>query len=172
MEPDNSEFETRPDASSTISQMDTPPSEQDSSPYWTDREDVPWPESTFQIIEKGSRRAITLAGDQLKLLSAVNEPSHWDTHWLCVKQNGYFGFQNPMTGKYLGHDGKGRVYAVEGRLRNWELFSPRMHPDGGYELLSPYYSGELMVLCVGEDGRKLVRRRHGTTLWEFIRVST
>lgn len=136
---------------------------------WSGPGAVPWPENTFQIIEKHTGRAITLVGDQPKLHS-LSVTSHLDTHWLCVRQDGYFGFQNPQTGRYLGHDGKAGMRTQVSQLKAWELWTPRQHPDGGYELLSPYYSHTLMCLCVDEDGTTLVRRRHGTTLWEFVRV--
>lgn len=157
-------------ASTIPFQMMTPPSTaENTESLWSGPGAIPWPENTFQIIEKQSGRAITLVGDQPKLHS-LSSKSHLDTHWLCVKQNGYFGFQNPHTGRYLGHDGKSGICTSASQLKKWELWTPREHPEGGHELLSPYYSDTLMVLCVDEDGTTLVRRRHGTTLWEFVRV--
>ncbi|KAG8162623.1 hypothetical protein KVR01_007101 [Diaporthe batatas] len=132
---------------------------------------VPCPEKTFQIIEKRSGKAITLAGDELKL-EKVGPTRVFDrkTHWFCVKKDGYFGFQNPKTGNYLGHDGGFGIRASANYLNQSGLWTPREHPEGGYEMLSPHGASVLMVLCDGGDGSTLVTRWHGTTLWEFVRV--
>ncbi|KAK7702444.1 hypothetical protein SLS64_009736 [Diaporthe eres] len=170
MKQENIESETMTDASTTTFRAHTPPTSMDATEsFWSGLGAIPCAENTFQIIEKQSGRAITLVGDQPKLQS-LRDTSHLDTHWLCVKQDGYFGFQNPHTGRYLGHDGKTGIRTLASHLKDWELWTPRQHPEGGYELLSPYYSHTLMVLCIDEDGSTLVRRRHGTTLWEFVRV--
>lgn len=167
---EDTESETMINASSTTFRGYTPPTTNEApDSLWSGRGAIPWPENTFQIIEKQSGKAITLDGDQPKLQD-LEETSHQDTHWLCVKQDGYFGFHNPQTGRYLGHDGKTGISTRVFHLKDWELWTPRQHPEGGYELLSPYYSHTLMVLCVDQDGSTLVRRRHGTTLWEFVRV--
>lgn len=167
---EDDKFETISNASTATFQANTPPTTmEDTDRLWGGPGAVPQPEKTFQIIEKNSGRAITLAGEQLKLKD-ISETGNLGTRWLCVKQDGYFGFQNPQTGKYLGHDGKGGIRASESHLKGWELWTPRIHPEGGYEMLSPHSSYTLMVLCVHEDGSGLVRRWHGSTLWEFVRV--
>ncbi|KAG6357472.1 hypothetical protein INS49_013349 [Diaporthe citri] len=156
MKQENTEFETMTDASTTPFREHTPPTTIEApDSLWSSRGAIPWAENTFQIIEKQSGRAITLVGDQPKLQS-LREASNVDTHWLCVKQDGYFGFQNPQTGRYLGHDGKTGIRTLVSHLKGWELWTPRQHPEGGYELLSPYYSHTLMVLCVDEDGSTLL----------------
>lgn len=163
-------FETTSNASNATFQMKTPPTTtEDTECLWSGSGAVPWPEITFQIIEKQSGRAITLVGDQPKL-HRLSSTSSLNTHWLCVKKNGYFGFQNLHTGKYLGHDGKSGICTSTFHLKKWELWTPRQHPEGGHELLSPYHSDTLMLLCIDEDGSTLIRRRHGNTLWEFVRV--
>ncbi|KAH8760435.1 hypothetical protein F5883DRAFT_500695 [Diaporthe sp. PMI_573] len=150
--------------------MNTPPTTAEGSDcLWSSRGAIPWPENTFQIIEKQSGKAIALIGDQPKL-QKLGPTGHSGTHWLCVRQNGYFGFQNTLTGKYLGHDGDCGMRTSAPHLKEWELWTPRQHPEGGYELLSPLWAHTLMVLCVDRDGSTLVRRHHGTTLWEFVRV--
>lgn len=166
----DNEFDMISNVSTATYRMNTPPTTiKDSDSLWSGPGAIPWPENTFQIIEKHSGRAITVEGDRAKLQSPSNA-GQLDTHWLCVKQDGYFGFQNPQTGRYLGHDNKGGICAWVFHLKEWELWTPRQHPEGGYELLSPYFSHTLKILCVAEDGSTLVRRQHGTTLWEFVRV--
>lgn len=91
------------------------------------------------------------------------------------RKNGFFGFQNPSSGRFLGHDGEEGVRSGVGawafHLKEWEFWTPRQHPEGGYQVLWLLPPDELMVLCVEEDGKQLVRRTHGSQLWEFFRVN-
>ncbi|KZL68368.1 major facilitator superfamily transporter multidrug resistance [Colletotrichum incanum] len=130
--------------------------------------DVPWPGRTFHIIERTTFRAITIVDDKPVLLDLKGN-RHQSTLWHCVEKNGYFGFQNPRSGRYIGHDSATGI-RTRAEMSGWELWTPRQHPEGGYQLLSPLWSDALMVLCVAEDGIGLARRSHSTTLWEFIRV--
>ncbi|KAJ3958508.1 hypothetical protein N0V92_004926 [Colletotrichum tropicale] len=156
---------------STTSTILTPPTECNTTPsLWNDRGAIPWPGNTYRIIEKHTNRAITLANDQIVIKDIEDTAKITVTQWLCVEKNGYFGFQHPPSGRYMGHDGNKDLRAKATELNNWELFTPREHPEGGYQLLSPYWSQALMVLCVDEDRKTVVRRNHGTTLWEFIKV--
>lgn len=50
------------------------------------------------------------------------------------------------------------------------MFTPREHPDGGYQLLSPHGGFKLRLLCADWDGKKVAKRSHEITLWEFIGV--
>ncbi|KAK7536836.1 uncharacterized protein J3D65DRAFT_667562 [Phyllosticta citribraziliensis] len=148
----------------------TEPSMAADDDFWRSRGTVPWPSNTYQIIEKATGRAIALVNGNvaLKHVSSPHDPA---THWLCVEKNGYFGFHNPISGRYLGHDGKRGISPGAAALNNWELITPREHPEGGYQIMFPFgfFSHALMVLCVAEDG-KLAMRNHGTTIWEFVKV--
>lgn len=137
---------------------------------WQIHGDVPWPGNTYHIIEKGTTKAIANLGDRPALVTVDDTARGPRTFWYCVEKNGYYGFQNPATGHFLGHDGNSGMRTEAFELNEWELWTPRQHPEGGYQLLSPFWSHTLMVLCAAEDGRELVRRTHGTTLWEFVRV--
>ncbi|KAK1995237.1 hypothetical protein LX36DRAFT_692715 [Colletotrichum falcatum] len=121
--------------------------------------DVPWPGRTFRIVERTSRRAIAAMGDRPVLLhpKGDDDPS---TLWLCVEKDGYFGFQNPTSGSE-------HAIQTATHLLGWEMWTPRLHIEGGYQILSPAWEDggwEMLVLCVAEDGEHLVRRNYGTTL--------
>lgn len=167
---DDTGFDAMTDSSNSTFRGYTPPTTINASDsLWSSRGAVPWPDNTFQIIEKESGKAIALVGDQPKLQDLHNvSPS--STHWHCVPKNGYFGFLHRHTGKYIGHDGNSGMRACASELNEWELWTPRLHPEGGYELLSPFWAHTLMILCVEWDGATLTRRWHGTTLWEFVKV--
>ncbi|CAI0653628.1 unnamed protein product [Colletotrichum noveboracense] len=149
---------------STTSTVLTPPTEcNTTASLWSDRGAIPWPGNTYRIIEKHTNRAITLVNDLIVIK---------DIEDTAKITNGYFGFQHPPSGRYMGHDGSKTLRAKATELNDWEFFTPRQHPEGGYQLLSPYcmWSQALMVLCVDEGRKTVVRRNHGTTLWEFIKV--
>ncbi|KAK7955745.1 uncharacterized protein PG986_004967 [Apiospora aurea] len=119
---------------------------------------------TGQAISRRGDGQITLGPPHDTYLAGTN------TQWLCVESNNHFGFQNPQTGCYLGHDGKERMHAAATSLRGWEFIAARPHPKGGYQLLSPYWSNYMKLFVVGDDGKSLVRRMHGTTLFEFKKI--
>lgn len=130
---------------------------------------VPWPGNTYLILDKATGRAITLSNNTITIqdLTPSSNPSN---KWHCVESNGYFGFLHPATGRYLGHDGKSHVHALADKMQAWECMTPRKHPEGGYQLLVPFWWETLRVISVAEDGESLVTRQHGTTLWEFVKV--
>ncbi|KAH6972770.1 hypothetical protein BKA56DRAFT_592793 [Ilyonectria sp. MPI-CAGE-AT-0026] len=130
---------------------------------------VPWPGSKYVIIEKGSDRAITLTSGRLRLQD-VNEGRNLNNQWLCVERNNYFGFYNERARVYLGHDGKKGMRASAPSLEEWEFMIPRLHPEGGYQLLLPFWSHTMMILTPSENKDQLVRSMHGTALWVFSKV--
>ncbi|KAH7177056.1 hypothetical protein EDB81DRAFT_773946 [Dactylonectria macrodidyma] len=130
---------------------------------------VPWPDSTYMIIEKGSNRAITLTPGGLRLQD-IKDGRNGNNHWLCVERNNYFGFYNEKSRRYLGHDGKMGMRASATVLEEWEFMVPRLHPEGGYQLLLPFWSHTMMILAPIKNGDRLTRARHGTALWVFSKV--
>ena len=91
------------------------------------------------------------------------------SHWLCIEERGYFGFQNIKSRTYLGHN-KFTVRASATSFQAWETFTVRPHPEGGYQLLMPHWWHTLKVVAVGSDGCGLEVRDHGETRWEFVKV--
>ncbi|KAM0477753.1 hypothetical protein ACHAPX_005516 [Trichoderma viride] len=160
-----------PEDTGSSTAMDTP-SETTIHEIWDGRNySVPWPGGVYRIFEKGTDNVIALKAQSLCLRDVTESHNGYDL-WLCVEAYGYFGFFNPKSGTYLGHNGKqDKIYASAMKFKAWECFTPRIHPDGGYQLLTPYYESTLKMVSVADDGRSLVRRLHGTTLWEFEKVS-
>ncbi|TDZ71610.1 hypothetical protein CTRI78_v001877 [Colletotrichum trifolii] len=131
--------------------------------------DVPWPGTTFRIVEKATGRAMTLIDGELAIRDATG-PDDPNTHWFCVEKNGCFGLMNPDTGRYLGNDGGTHVRAWSHEMGEWEYLTMRKHPSGGYQILSPAEENKLKVMCVAQNRTVLCRRDHGTTLWVFNKV--
>lgn len=137
---------------------------------------VPWPGSTFIIVEKATGRAITVRDGKVGMEehavgASAGASSHRGKQWFCVEKNGHFGFQNQASGKYIGHDGNFGIRASVSHLLAHEFIVVRKHPQGGYQLLALHDKGlALRVISVNEDGDGLVTREHGPTLWEFYKV--
>ncbi|KAI1399695.1 hypothetical protein F4819DRAFT_464137 [Hypoxylon fuscum] len=167
MGPQNNQDENIPDTSTTTFTALTPPTEATFfDGHWDGA--VPWYGNTYMILEKASGRAITRTHGTI-CLRETEGPSD-DNRWLCINSNNYFGFQNPKSGQYMGHDGNYGLRASAADVLPWERFTLKRHPDGGYQLLVPHWWHSLRVVTTAEDGRSLVTRPHGTTLWEFVRV--
>ena len=131
---------------------------------------VPWAGNTYIIFEHGTNRAITLKNGKLSLQNVKDDPGA-NNRWHCVEKQGYFGFYNLKSFVYIGHTGPDhRVIAKAKSHNNWEQITPRKHPDGGYQILFPYFEHTLMMLSVAEGGGKLVRTRHGEARWDFAKT--
>lgn len=132
---------------------------------------VPWPGNTYVIQDKASGQEITAWNGQIYLtkLSAANADA---AHWLCVEADGYFGLFNKRANSYIsfhgGHDKRSLVSAPE--FREKELFLPRRHPGGGYQLLAPVGDNVLRQVATLSNSNTLVTRQHAGAIWEFILV--
>ena len=129
---------------------------------------VPWPGSTFMICCASSGRVITLRDGRVVLA----EPGSWGSmYWACEQSKGWLGFRNPVSGKLLGHDGKGRLRCSADRHRDWEKFCVRQRPGGGYVLLMTHYD-ELWRVGTGAEGglAKIEESSSDEIVWGFIKV--
>lgn len=165
---------------SVASSVAPEPSEVDEPRALTDKawdDTVPWPCYTYMIIEKATGRPLTMdpvTGEVFLETEGTEEgqeaaPTPGNTWWCAHSQN-YYGFLNKASGRYLGHNGFDAIHARSFNLRAWETFVARLHPHGGYQLLSPYWAAALQVVDIAADGRHLIRRMHGGVLWEFRRI--
>lgn len=131
---------------------------------------VPWPGSTFIIRSVDSGYVITLLDGQIVLEPPGGRGS---IHWACVESKGWLGFQNPVSGKFLGHDRNGILYCSAMRHQGWENFCVRMRPEGGYVLLMTHFERLWYVGSKVEHGvEKLakVENMDNGIVWEFVKV--
>ena len=131
---------------------------------------VPWPGSTFIIRSVSSGHVITLLDGQIVLAQLGGRGS---IHWACVETKGWLGFQNPVSGRFLGHDINGRLCCLGGRHQGWENFCVRMRPEGGHVLLMTHYEKLWYVGIKVEQGvEKLAKSENVSNgvVWEFVRV--
>jgi len=132
---------------------------------------VPWPSSTFIIRCVSSGHVITLLDGQIQLTQPGGRGS---IHWACTETKGWLGFRNTVSGKFLGHDVKGRLCCSAERQQGWEYFCVRMRPEGGCVLLMTHYERLWHVGIKEEQGvEKLAKIGDGGSdgiVWEFVKV--
>ena len=132
---------------------------------------VPWPGSIFIIRCVTSGRVITLLDGQI----ALNAPGgRGSIYWTCVETKGWLGFQNVVSGMFLGHDTKGNLHCSAKRHLSWEYFNVRMRPEGGCVLLMTHFD-KLWHVGVKTEANveKLAKIAEGGSdgmTWEFVKV--
>ncbi|KAK5100051.1 hypothetical protein LTR70_008013 [Exophiala xenobiotica] len=132
---------------------------------------VPWPGSTFIIRCATSGHVVTLLNGEITLAA----PGRLDSiRWTCVETKGWLGFQNPVSGKFLGHDNNGRLICSADRHLGWENFCARMKPEGGYVLLMTHQERLWHVGVREEQGLEKLAKigdgASGATVWDFVKV--
>ncbi|KAI0467317.1 hypothetical protein F4859DRAFT_525962 [Xylaria cf. heliscus] len=133
---------------------------------------VPEPGKTYKIVEIVSERAITLIGGRLVPVLDVGTRGGWQ--WDCEENpDGWIGFRNAVSGRYLGHDNKGGYIAQANKLDAWESFTLRPRTAGGYNLCVKHGS-KLKPMGISDDGSesKLVDAQsyEEAARWEFYEV--
>ena len=132
---------------------------------------VPSPGSTFIIRSVSSGHVITLLGGQIVL---TQSGGHGSIYWACVESKGWLGFLNVVSGRFLGHDAKGRLCCSAERHQGWERFCHRTRPEGGCVLLMTHYERLWPVGVKVEEGvERLAKIGDGESsgiVWEFVKV--
>ena len=132
---------------------------------------VPWPGSIFIIRTADTKRVLTLIDGQITL---TEHDSRGSIYWECVETKGWLGFRNTVSGKFLGHDSKGKLSCSADRHQGWENFCFRMRPEGGCVLLMTHYERLWHVGLKHEQSvEKLAKIGDGGSngiIWEFEKV--
>ena len=104
---------------------------------------VPKPGSSFIIQSAETRKVITFHQGRVVLCPIGG---HNMTRWQCVENRGWFGFQDPASGMFLGYDKNEEICCTMNRQDLWENFCVRQRPEGGYLLLMRHYKSWITVL--------------------------
>jgi hypothetical protein len=129
---------------------------------------IPWPGATFLIRRASTGHVITLLDGQIVLSSPGTRGS---IHWACVDTKGWLGFRNTVSGRFLGHDDKGRLRCSAERHQGWENFCVRLRPEGGFILLMTHFERLWQVGFKEERGvEKLAKIGSDGIVWEFVKV--
>ena len=129
---------------------------------------VPWPGSTYIIRSVSCGKVITLVDGHV----ALTQPgSSGSIYWVCVETKGWLGFRNAVSGKFLGHDIRGRLCCTAEQQKGWENFCCRTRPEGGCVLLMTHWERLWHVGLTPERGLAKVGdgASDGIT-WEFVKV--
>ncbi|KAI0453908.1 hypothetical protein F5B21DRAFT_477512 [Xylaria acuta] len=134
---------------------------------------APEPGKTYKIVEVDSERAITLVGGRLTLVLDAGTRGGWQ--WDCEEHpDGWIGFRDAVSGRYLGHDNKGGYIAQASKLDSWESFVLRPRAAGGYNLCVKYGHKlkPMGILDNDESATKLVDAQsyEEAARWEFYKV--
>lgn len=134
------------------------------------RDAVPWAGQTFVIVDKASGRVISQTNGELRLEDNTARKGCW--HWLCVEKDGWLGFCNTASGRYLGINVWGVLQAEVRHHQGWEYFSARKHPNGGYMLLSTQTFWKLLTVGLNKDGILVANAPASIEgiVWEFVKV--
>lgn len=120
--------------SSTLSLICPTPSLTDESQNSDDIlpfDSIPTPGSWYIIRIQKSGKYLSVIGGKLCL---HGNPHPWGGfRWRCVNTNGWFGFHEFTTGRYLGHV-KGNVVAIHPEHRKQDYIVLSHQPGGGYYL--------------------------------------
>lgn len=121
----------------------------------------------YVIKNIGTDEAITLIDGRLRI-QEVQNAADMSIRWLCVERGTHFGLYNEGARTFIGHDGSGNMVVKRPWLLDHELLGAQYCEGGGYELQTPHCWLWKRVVDVAEDGRTLIRTKHGRpTLWKF-----
>ncbi|KAK5990131.1 hypothetical protein PT974_08397 [Cladobotryum mycophilum] len=109
---------------------------------------------------------LTLVDGELQVVDGYAPGGGWQ--WRCVKNNGWYGFRNTVSGAYIGHNNKDLFGANSKDHKKHESFIIDPHEDGGYLLVMRHADDFLTQLVVANDGKSLTEVVNGGTAWEFI----
>lgn len=86
---------------------------------------APWPGSTFVIRSASCGRFLTLFDGKIVLSHQDDRSS---MRWACSEREGWLGFRNPVSGKYIGYSGDGTLHCSAGRHKANACFAVRPMP--------------------------------------------
>ncbi|KAF7913611.1 uncharacterized protein EAF01_000017 [Botrytis porri] len=141
---------------------------------------VPRPNYTYLIRASSSGRLLTLDSGRV-ILAKPGDNRGSSIHWKCTETNGWLHFQNAASGCFIGHNFWGNILCTVYWAKEWERFSVKPTPDGGYYLMMPHWSRLWKVGMRGDYLAKLGEGESGDSVntgegegqiivWEFIEV--
>lgn len=139
------------------------------------RRPFPWKGCTYIIQYSKTGEALTLLDGQV-VLEKPGGCGHFK--WHCVETEGWMGFRNPISGKYLGED-NGELVCMVGHHLSCEHFIAQPVPDGGYLLLMRQdgkgwgFGEKLRVVGLkhfGSEKRLAKVEVADGIVWDFVKV--
>lgn len=132
---------------------------------------IPSHELTVIIRSISSGQVITLIDGNVVLASPGSCGS---IHWTCVETEGWIGFRNRVSNKFLCHDGNGRLKCTADQRDGWRQFTVTPMPDEGYIMqMLDWWKLRPIVIDAEKGLQKLGRNGNNLSegiVWEFIKV--
>ncbi|KAI3319884.1 hypothetical protein HD806DRAFT_508192 [Xylariaceae sp. AK1471] len=152
-----------------------PPSPMSSSTFTINggTSSIPEPGGTYMIRDLESGKAITLVNGRLTLVLNAGTRGGWQ--WHCEEvDDGWVGFRDAVSGKYLGHDNKGGFQVQASKLYSWESFVLRPREAGGCNLWVKYGS-KLKAMGIADKDEPFPTLIQALSAkeaarWEFVKV--
>lgn len=134
---------------------------------------IPEPNHVYMMREVRLDKVLTVSEGELALKEHADTRGGWQ--WHCEElPNGWMGFRDAVSGRYLGHDNRGGYIVQAKKLLDWESFVIRHRKGGGYNLFVKYgHKLKPMGLAVRDGKWKLVDAPtpEKIGMWAFIEVS-
>lgn len=130
---------------------------------------VPQPGKTFLLRKRTSGNLLTLLNGAVRLFPPGIPGSAY--HWSCHEREGWIGFKNVATGKWLVFNNERTLHANATHHQDWESFFMRSMPEGGYVLLMRHWNVLWPLKRTGSDklGKVKAPVKQGL-VWDFIEV--
>ncbi|KAF2463282.1 uncharacterized protein BDR25DRAFT_307876 [Lindgomyces ingoldianus] len=132
---------------------------------------VPSHDFTVIIRSISSGYVITLLDGQVVLAPPGGQGS---IHWKCVETEGWIGFRNPISNRFLCHDWSGRLKCSAEQHNGWRHFTITPMPNGGYIMQMLHWWTLRPIVINAEEGLQKIGRNGNKLsegiIWEFIKV--
>lgn len=133
-------------------------------------ETIPCAESTYLIKHRASGRFLVIKAGKLSLQSSID--GQVGSHWTCVEEYGWLGFQNVVSGRYLSYRPNSRqTFSTAGDFSS----------DGQYFVAKPHTSGGFGLYALWRDKLKKMELKatvssgdinaESETTWSFVTVN-
>ncbi|XP_014553917.1 hypothetical protein COCVIDRAFT_106480 [Bipolaris victoriae FI3] len=148
----------------------------------SDDNDDYYPEEAAQIPRHGCTYILCATSDNGNVLTlldgsvvlAARGATHGSIYWECVETQGWFGWRNCSSSRFVCHDGNGRLKCTAELGSGWRQFTVTPVPKGGYVLqMLDWWTLRPVVVDEERGLRKLGRNGDKLSegvVWEFIKV--
>jgi predicted RNA binding protein YcfA (HicA-like mRNA interferase family) len=130
---------------------------------------VPQAGSSFILRHAVTDKVLTFQEGDIRL---GDVGGHYTFRWKCVENKGWFGFRDPASHMFLGHDDHGIIRCQVKHHKGFEEFCLRHVPGGGYNLLVKH-GNELRPIGLKKDKKNTLAKIDNWSeaiVWQFIKV--
>jgi hypothetical protein len=130
---------------------------------------IPQAGSSFIIRHVATDKVVTFQEGDIRL---GDIGGHYTFRWKCVEKKGWFGFRDPASHMFMGHNDRGVISCQVKHHKGFEEFCLRHAPGGGYNLLLKH-SDELRPIGLEKGTRNVMAKTDNWSaalVFQFIKV--